>query len=193
MTADSDAWIFGYGSLVFRPAFPYLERRPGRVEGWVRRFWQASPDHRGTPESPGRVATVLAEPGAWLWGMAYRVAATDVGPVLEQLDFREKEGYERLEVPLFGLQDPAQRFGEGLMYVAGPANPNFVGPASARAIAEHVVRCAGPSGPNREYVLRLAAALREMGAPAEPTFDIEGQIHVILGGGGTEFGRGGQV
>ena len=51
--------IFGYGSLVWRPDLPHTEAHDGYIVGWVRRFYQGSPDHRGTPERPGRVATLL--------------------------------------------------------------------------------------------------------------------------------------
>jgi glutathione-specific gamma-glutamylcyclotransferase len=161
-----DRWIFGYGSLVWRPAFEHLERRPAYIRGYVRRFWQASADHRGTPAAPGRVVTLVAEPGAACWGAAYRVAGTDLDRVLERLDYRERAGYRRFEAPLHLAQASAPE-AEALVYVAGPDNPNFVGEAPLEVIAEVVRRSAGPSGTNVEYVLRLAEALEAMDAVDE--------------------------
>ena len=71
-TMDPDArdpWIFGYGSLVWRPAFPFVERHAGWVRGWSRRFWQSSSDHRGVPEDPGRVVTLIPDDAARCWGI----------------------------------------------------------------------------------------------------------------------------
>ena len=66
-------WLFGYGSLIFKPDFAYLERRPATIAGWTRRFWQGSHDHRGTETAPGRVATLIAQPDAQCAGMAYLI------------------------------------------------------------------------------------------------------------------------
>lgn len=158
----TDQWIFGYGSLVWRPAFPYLERAPGFVMGWIRRFWQASPDHRGTPDAPGRVVTLVEAPGEVCWGMAYRVDAGDVDGVLDELDYREKAGYRRVYSDLF-LRDGGDPLAGTLIYIAAPDNPNFVGEAPLDEIAEVVRTAVGPSGPNTEYVVELHEALVEMG------------------------------
>lgn len=166
---DDDAqgpWIFGYGSLVWRPAFPFVERRAGFVRGWARRFWQASTDHRGVPEDPGRVVTLTAAPQTRCFGMAYRVAPADVTEVLAGLDHREKGGYRRVTIDVH--VEGGEVLPGALMYLATEDNPNYVGPAPLPEIAARVRRCVGPSGPNVEYVLRLAEALRAMGvAPDE--------------------------
>lgn len=161
MTAvEVDQWIFGYGSLVWRPAFDYADRRPAFIRGYRRRFWQASTDHRGTPEAPGRVVTLVQGPAEEeCWGMGYRVTGDVLPTVLEELDYREKQGYERVMTQLsFRDHDPV----EALVYIAAPSNVNFLGPATLETIAGVVRVASGPSGNNREYVVRLARALTDM-------------------------------
>ena len=55
--------IFGYGSLCWRPepSFGDCTAYPCKVRGWGRFFAQRSTDHRGTPENPGLVATMLSD------------------------------------------------------------------------------------------------------------------------------------
>ena len=176
---SASLWIFGYGSLVWRPSFDYAEVRPAYVTGWARRFWQGSTDHRGVPGAPGRVVTLVREPGNRCWGMAYRVEADDPAPMLRELDHREKGGYERYEETLgFGDPTDSPHHATALVYVATPANPNYLGPAPLVAIAEQVRGSCGPSGSNLEYVLRLAEALRSIGAPDPHVFALE----ELLGG-----------
>jgi glutathione-specific gamma-glutamylcyclotransferase len=158
-----DQWIFGYGSLVWRPAFEHRERRAGYIRGFARRFWQASPDHRGTPEAPGRVVTLVREPDARCWGMAYRIDAAAAPAILAALDYREKAGYERVVADVRGAADEV--LGRALVYIAGPDNPNYLGPTPLEDIAEVAREREGPSGSNREYVLRLHEALCAIGAP----------------------------
>ena len=101
-----DLWLFAYGSLIWRPAFPYVERQTGWVEGFARRFWQASTDHRGVPEAPGRVVTLVPEPGARCWGVAFRVAADTSEAVLETLDRRDGPLRFGCQVDTIGAVDP---------------------------------------------------------------------------------------
>jgi len=182
-----ERWIFGYGSLVWRPAFAWLERRPAWIEGFARRFWQGSSDHRGRPGAPGRVVTLIEQAEARCWGTAYRLDPGVAQGVLAELDARERGGYERREVRLCLPQGrpqeprgPADRGTQpdaaevaGLLYFADERNPNYLGHAPLPAIADQVRGAEGPSGRNLEYVLRLAAALREMGAEDGHVFALE--------------------
>ncbi len=165
-------WVFGYGSLIWRPSFPFLERRTALLRGYVRRFWQGSTDHRGVPGAPGRVVTLIAEPAAACIGAAYRVAEEELPAVLAGLDIREKNGYERLWLPL-ALDPPDGPVVEGLVYLAGPGNSEFLGPAEPGEIAQQIRRSRGPSGPNAEYLLRLAGALRLLDARDEHVAELE--------------------
>ncbi len=168
-------WIFGYGSLIWRPDFAHVERRVGCLSGWSRRLWQGSPDHRGVPEAPGRVATLHREPGAVCWGAAYRVRREQRDEVLRRLDHRESGGFERHRVSV-ELKDARGERLSALVYVAGPDNANFLGPASVERIAAQVALATGRSGTNREYVLRLAAALEEIGARDEHVSAVAGLL-----------------
>ncbi|QJQ02136.1 gamma-glutamylcyclotransferase [Herbaspirillum rubrisubalbicans] len=160
-------WLFGYGSIIFKADFPYLERRPAHIKGWARRFWQASHDHRGTPDAPGRVVTLVPQAGAICAGMAYLITPE----VFAHLDHREKNGYLRLATPI-SFEDGEQPV-EGLIYIAAEDNAAFAGPASEAEIARQIASAVGPSGRNSEYLLKLAQALRELGAEDRHVFDIE--------------------
>jgi cation transport protein ChaC len=175
MSRETGIWIFGYGSLVWRPEFPHAERRPAYVDGWTRRFWQGSTDHRGVPEDPGRVVTLIAEPGARCHGVAYRVAPEAEADVFAGLDHRERGGYARIELPVHFLAPApgAPTSTAARMYLATSDNPNYLGDAPLAAIALQISRCHGPSGANLEYLLRLADALREQGAADDHVFALE--------------------
>lgn len=161
-------WLFAYGSLIFRPAFAFAERRVAYTPGWMRRFWQGSPDHRGVPEAPGRVVTLLPAPDEVCGGCAYRIDPHAAEPILRALDLREQAGFERTMLPVWD-SEPAARsrggvpFAEALTWVAGAANNHYLGPRPEAEIAEEIRVRRGPSGPNAEYALRLAESLRDLG------------------------------
>jgi cation transport regulator ChaC len=152
-------WIFGYGSLIWRPAFPFELSRPGFIRGFERRFWQGSVDHRGTPEAPGRVVTLVRHGGALCWGMAFKIRTEDRRRVHEMLDHRESGGYRREGVEV-EFRDGST--GMALTYRATSDNDNFLGPAPLHEMTEQIRSSSGPSGTNIDYVFKLAEALRTM-------------------------------
>lgn len=155
-------WIFGYASLVFRPGFAHVEARVGRVQGYVRRFWQGSTDHRGVPGAPGRVATLVSDPAGSTWGVAYRVDPHGLEAILAQLDHREQGGYDRLELEVHD-REGAVLSERAITYVATARNAEWLGEAPLEQIAAHIHASEGPSGKNRDYVLELARALERHG------------------------------
>ena len=160
---DEQIWVFGYGSLIFKADFEFIERKPATIFHWARRFWQGSHDHRGTESNPGRVVTLIEEPGAKCQGMAYRISAA----VLAHLDFREKNGYLRF---ITQMQFDGYKRGypnsqaQGIVYIATPDNAAYLGPGSEEEIARHIQNSVGPSGANRDYALDLARALEGLNA-----------------------------
>ena len=161
-----EIWLFGYGSLIHKVDFDYLECQSAHILGYERRFWQGSHDHRGTVENPGRVLTLTAIPKARCFGKAFKVEHQ----VFEHLDHREKNGYLREEIDIFLA---CGRKVTGLLYIGAPDNPAYFGEASIKEIAEHIYRSSGPSGDNKDYVYDLAVALREHGEVYEHVFAIE--------------------
>lgn len=181
-----DLWLFGYGSLIWRPDFAFRERRPARVHGWARRFWQGSHDHRGVPGAPGRVVTLVREPGAACDGMAYLIERRVAEEAFAYLDHREKDGYARHEVTLAFRDGSSTR---GLVYIATRDNHAYLGPAPPDEMAAHIARSHGPSGSNAEYLLQLAGALREIGAEDEHVFALERRVRAGPSPAGAATGR----
>ncbi|KAH8648966.1 cation transport regulator-like protein 2 [Tricladium varicosporioides] len=167
--ASSEFWLFGYGSLIWKPP-PHFDRRvPGYVTGYVRRFWQASQDHRGTPEAPGRVVTLIERSfyealndhhpagSERVWGTAYRIETEKVAEVREYLDIREINGYT-IHYTDFHPADGSPDI-KTLVYIGTPDNDQFMGPQEPQQLAEHIFKSVGPSGPNKDYLLSLEVAL----------------------------------
>lgn len=167
-------WIFGYGSLIWKPNFPFIQKKPAILTGWVRRFYQASPDHRGTKVCPGRVVTLLPDPTEKCYGMAYQIANTHREKVLNYLDIREQKGYSLLteQIVLLGVGSvPA------LVYIAATDNPHYIGPESPKDIAAQITKCTGPSGSNLEYFLQLRTALQKFSPSEKHLDDIFQHLH----------------
>jgi cation transport regulator ChaC len=169
-------WIFGYGSLIWRPSFDFEHRVRGYVDGYARRFWQASTDHRGVPNHPGRVVTLHAEPGARCYGVAYALSAQMAERVLAALDERESGGYTRMHVSFHSKDREFNGTMNAITYTANAGNPNYVGEQPLETIAAVVRTASGPSGHNAEYVLKLAEALDALGVDDAHVFELANLI-----------------
>lgn len=156
-------WIFAYGSLLWRADFPFERRAAAVVAGWERRLDQGSPDHRGTPERLGRVATLVPVASGSCTGAVYLVKEADRPGVLAALDHRERGGYDRIEVEAALTNEGAAKV-TAITWVASSENPFHLGRADLGTMAAQIRAASGPSGTNRDYVLALAHALATLGA-----------------------------
>jgi glutathione-specific gamma-glutamylcyclotransferase len=155
-----DLWVFGYGSLMWRPDFPYRERVQARLIGAHRALCVYSFVHRGTPERPGLVLGL--DRGGTCRGIAYRVAAANRHDTIAYLRAREQVTmvYREAMRGVWLQGEPAKRI-EALCYVVDRSHPQYAGKLSLEQQLHHIRQGHGRSGPNREYVL---AAVKELAA-----------------------------
>jgi cation transport regulator ChaC len=164
---------------MWRPGFRHEGRARGFVKGWARRFWQGSPDHRGWPEAPGRVVTLVPSPAELCWGLAYRLPEADRAELLRYLDHREQGGYERVELEFCADGATRSAARRALAYVARSDNDHYLGPDDPDAMAWHVHRSRGPSGENAEYVLELDRALQRLGVVDPHVVDLAVRVRAL--------------
>jgi cation transport protein ChaC len=155
-----DLWVFGYGSLMWNPGFPFAERRPATAHGVHRRLCVWSTRYRGTPENPGLVMGLML--GGSCRGMAFRVLDGDAAPTREYLTAREQlnKVYHEVFRPV-RLNDG--RTVKALCYVVDESHRQFAGRLPPEQQLGLVRASAGSMGPNRDYVCNTVAALRDMG------------------------------
>lgn len=165
-TPEGDLWVFAYGSLLWRPDFPFKDKRPAWIDGWRRALCVYSWVHRGVRERPGLVLGL--DPGGETHGALYRVSATHVEATLEYLRWRElrTDAYSAHAVTA-ALTDTQLT---ALTFVANRASDQYAGVLSLERQAKIVVEAEGESGPNPDYVRAAAAHLREAGM-ADPDLD----------------------
>jgi cation transport protein ChaC len=159
-THPGDIWVFGYGSLMWNPGFPFAEKQAATAHGVHRRLCVYSTRYRGTPEKPGLVMGLLK--GGCCHGVAFRVLAADVPATRAYLTEREQltKVYHEVFRPV-RLRDG--RCVTALCYVVDPSHRQFAGRLSAEEQLRFVADSCGHIGPNRDYVCNTARSLGEIG------------------------------
>jgi len=159
---SGDLWVFGYGSLMWRPGFAYVERVSARLIGLHRALCVYSFVHRGTPERPGLVLGL--DRGGMCRGIAYRVAAATRVATVAYLRAREQVTTVYLEaMRQIELEDHARRRVRALCYIVDRSHVQYAGRLSLAECLHHVRQGHGTSGPNRDYVLETVNALEALG------------------------------
>jgi len=165
----SDFWVFGYGSLMWRPGFDAVERAPARLAGVHRALCVYSWVHRGTRERPGLVLGL--DRGGSCRGVAYRVAGRNREAVLAYLSERElvtgvyREAWRTIRFP-DGRHPPIK----ALTYLAERDHVQYAGRLPRERLLAIVRDGAGRSGANRDYVINTAVHLKALGL-GDPLLD----------------------
>ncbi len=159
---SGDLWVFGYGSLMWRPGFAYLEKGPARLMGLHRALCVFSFVHRGTPERPGLVLGL--DHGGMCRGIAYRVAASARADTIAYLRGREQVTAVYVEtMRQIELEDESRRRVRALCYIVDRSHVQYAGRLTLAESLHHVRQGHGRSGPNRDYVLETVRALEGLG------------------------------
>ena len=156
---QDDLWIFGYGSLIWRPDFPFQERRAALVHGWHRALKMWSSVNRGTPDCRGLVFGLLT--GGSCKGMVFRVQGAQARQTLIELWKREMVTgvYDPRWLPLRTAQGPVR----ALAFTLSRHSPHHTGELSDAQYRSIFATATGRFGTTRDYVHATYASLREMG------------------------------
>lgn len=156
-----DLWVFGYGSLMWRPGFAFAERRAARLHGYHRSFCVYSHVHRGTPERPGLVFGLDA--GGSCRGVAFRVEAARADATRTYLREREQvtSVYVERVAPVV-LVDGMQRV-DALCFVVDRAHHQYAGRLDFERQVDLITHGVGQSGRNPDYLHSTIQHLDEAG------------------------------
>ena len=162
-------WVFGYGSLMWRPGFDYLEARPALLHGYHRAFCVESTHYRGTPERPGLVLGL--DHGGACRGRVFRVAPARAQAVADYLHERELIT-ATYEPRWLQVQTPSGHL-RAVAYVVDRQYREYVGKLPQARIVDTIRHARGVSGSNRDYLTNTVRHLDELGVP-------DGPLHRLL-------------
>jgi glutathione-specific gamma-glutamylcyclotransferase len=171
-----DLWVFGYGSLMWRPGFEFVEQVPARLIGEHRALCVYSFVHRGTPEKPGLVLGL--DRGGACRGIAFRVAEKHRASTIAYLRAREQvtSVYREVMRSVWLENEPRQRV-SALAYVVDRGHVQYAGRLSMAEQLRHVQQGHGQSGANREYVIATVKAIEAEGFRDDQLHQLASMLH----------------
>ncbi|TPK98613.1 MULTISPECIES: gamma-glutamylcyclotransferase [unclassified Mesorhizobium] len=155
-----DFWVFGYGSLIWRPGFAHIETRRARLYGYRRSLCVYSFVHRGTRTRPGLVLGL--DRGGSCIGLAYRVPGNLRDEVLSYLRERELVTSVYLE-RMLDIRLNGGGSVEAVAYIVDRQHEQYAGALDAGHAAKIVRGATGRSGKNEDYVLSTLEHLKALG------------------------------
>lgn len=160
MSGMGEHWVFGYGSLMWRPGFDFLECQPARIGGYHRRLCVYSFVHRGTPERPGLVLGL--DRGGSCHGLAFRIEASKWQETLDYLRGREQvtSVYVEAEKPV-RLLSPEKEV-TAVTYLVDRKHAQYAGLLETDSLLKFVLQGNGVSGRCIDYVRNTVSHLRDM-------------------------------
>ena len=158
--SDARLWVFGYGSLMWRPGFAYARRCKAMLRGWRRSLCVFSHVYRGSPERPGLVLGL--DRGGACAGVAFEVDSALRETTIRYLREREQTTAVYLERTAPITLECGERV-PALTYVADRLHRQYAGRLDREAMLTYVRAGKGQSGDNAEYVLETYDHLRAMG------------------------------
>lgn len=164
---NGDFWVFGYGSLMWKTGFDFLERRVARLDNYQREFRLTSIRYRGTKEQPGLVVGLDWQPGQSCTGLAFRVCASVADEVREYLSERElvTRSYFEICTPVTLLCEGSGQGApvDAICYVLDRTHEQYAAGITRAEQARRIRNAIGPMGPNIEYFDNTVAHLAAMG------------------------------
>ena len=160
MTQEDNLWVFGYGSLIWRPGFSYAARHAATLRGWRRSLCIYSHVYRGTPDQPGLVLGL--DRGGACRGIAFQVPMSKRDRTIQYLREREQVTAVYLERAAAIALDTGERV-RAVTYVADRRHPQYAGRLAREVMLQIVLSASGRSGPNTEYVAQTYSQLTALG------------------------------
>lgn len=155
-------WVFGYGSLMWKPGFAYERSLPAKLWGYHRSLCVYSFVHRGTPDRPGLVLGL--DRGGSCRGVAFKIAAEHIDETLAYLRARElvTNIYREITCPV-RLLEGEQRLVPAICYAVDRHHEQYAGKLALADLLAHVEQGRGGSGANPDYVIATHDHLEELG------------------------------
>jgi cation transport protein ChaC len=156
---SKDIWVFGYGSLIWNPAFHFVERRIGTIHGWHRRFCLWTTLGRGSPDCPGLMLGL--DRGGSCRGIVLRIAREDVDVELDVLWRREM--VSNAYVPVWVKVATAEGPVAAIAFTINRTHERYADKMGEEKMADIIARAAGRVGPCRDYLLNTVEHLDQLG------------------------------